>query len=53
MSEPERCNHELGLHLRPVVLASWREGDLVLGFSRFARVRCYACGHMWLETCHA
>lgn len=51
VSIPPQCDHDAGIHLRPVVLVSWREGDLVIGISRYARMRCYACGKTWLEYC--
>lgn len=47
--EPEPCDHEHRIHLRPVVLMSWRTGDGVNGFARYVIVRCYACGKKWTE----
>lgn len=47
MSEPT-CDHDKGIHLRPVVLFSWRETRPVV-FVRRVQVRCYACGRGWVE----
>lgn len=43
------CDHAKRSHLRPVVLMTWRAGDLVTGVTRSAIVRCYSCGKKWTE----
>jgi len=48
---PRTCDHQKRIHLRPVVLASWQEGDPRIGIDRYARLQCYACGKAWTEKC--
>lgn len=43
------CDHGRMVHLRPVVLMSWRVGDFVTGVARYSILRCYACGRKWAE----
>lgn len=50
--EPEHCDHAKHIHLRPVVLMTWRAGDLITGVARYAIIRCYACGRKWAEDDH-
>ncbi|MBI4060133.1 MAG: hypothetical protein HY403_01755 [Elusimicrobia bacterium] len=43
------CDHAKRIHERPVVLMTYRLGDLVTTITRYAVVRCYACGAKWIE----
>ena len=49
-SRQEVCDHAHGIHLRPLVLTTWRLGDLVTGVAHIVLLRCYACGKKWRES---